>query len=508
MSDLKIPSHTESFSKHSSLSQENKEFIQTKIKDNLGNSASQGLIKIFKSKYIIIKCIWFLSLLLAMGISSYLVIETVLDYLDFGVTTKIRTIQEIPYFPTVTICSKNKFSTDYSLQYLKDLINKHQFADLFSKSNQKIPGKVNFFESVLSSVNLNSMNNQEKQKLGFSMQNNLIDCGFNHVACFPTDFRWSFDKTYGNCYTFNSGYNSTGHALELKQSIHSGQEFGLSLTLFNGLPKGLKPLYTNLGIIVRINNQSYSVSNNDGISVSPGFETNLAIDDRIYSYLLPKPYSNCDIDAENPTSNSKFYNLFIEKGVTYSQETCIDTCFQEQFVSNCNCTTSSLLSLYNVSDCEKPDEIKCLDKTRTTLLANGYSDTYCYPNCPLECKRVKYSTSISTSRLLSDLFVSNVVNNPTYYSSFTNNTINESELVNYLIKLNIYYGSLTYTVITESAAINLVSLLSNIGGTLSLFLGISVLSIIEIFEVVIEIIIVVFIGSKNNSKVIQVKSIN
>jgi hypothetical protein len=55
------------------------------------------------------------------------------------------------------------------------------------------------------------------------------------------------------------------------------------------------------------------------------------------------------------------------------------------------------------------------------------------------------------------------------------------------VVLNIAYDSLSYTEIREHSKMNFIALLGSIGGNLSLFLGVSVLSLFEIVEVLIEI---------------------
>jgi hypothetical protein len=56
------------------------------------------------------------------------------------------------------------------------------------------------------------------------------------------------------------------------------------------------------------------------------------------------------------------------------------------------------------------------------------------------------------------------------------------------IHVYIFYNSLSYIFSLESPAMDVVSLLASIGGNLSLFLGVSVFSLFEIFEVLLEII--------------------
>jgi hypothetical protein len=53
--------------------------------------------------------------------------------------------------------------------------------------------------------------------------------------------------------------------------------------------------------------------------------------------------------------------------------------------------------------------------------------------------------------------------------------------------LNVYYDSLTYTQMTESPQMDIIALLASIGGNLGLFLGVSVFSLCEVFQALIEI---------------------
>ena len=56
----------------------------------------------------------------------------------------------------------------------------------------------------------------------------------------------------------------------------------------------------------------------------------------------------------------------------------------------------------------------------------------------------------------------------------------------YYYSINVFYPRLKYTLITESAQLTVISLLSNLGGSLGIFLGFSVFSLLEVFEVLVE----------------------
>ena len=72
---------------------------------------------------------------------------------------------------------------------------------------------------------------------------------------------------------------------------------------------------------------------------------------------------------------------------------------------------------------------------------------------------------------------------------FGNKTPLFDELKESTLKLNINYEKLEYTLIREDQKTTLIDLISNVGGTLGLCLGMSFLSIVEIAEIGMEIVL-------------------
>ena len=78
--------------------------------------------------------------------------------------------------------------------------------------------------------------------------------------------------------------------------------------------------------------------------------------------------------------------------------------------------------------------------------------------------------------------------NTAFKSKFDEEEITLKMVKEGLTKLNIYYDSLTYTEMTESISMNSVSLLSSIGGFMGMFLGMSLMTLVEILEIFIKLI--------------------
>jgi len=77
-----------------------------------------------------------------------------------------------------------------------------------------------------------------------------------------------------------------------------------------------------------------------------------------------------------------------------------------------------------------------------------------------------------------------------FYNLLNFNTF--EEIKKHFIGIYVYYNDFKYTLISEEPKTELFNFISNIGGILGLFLGISFLSFIEIFEILFEIVFILF----------------
>jgi len=73
--------------------------------------------------------------------------------------------------------------------------------------------------------------------------------------------------------------------------------------------------------------------------------------------------------------------------------------------------------------------------------------------------------------------VNSINENPAILYDFDLTPITVETASNKFVQLFIHYDSLKYTSSTDTPSMDIVTLLSNIGGTLGLFLGISALSV-------------------------------
>jgi hypothetical protein len=193
--------------------------IRNLTKETIGNETSQAIIRIFETKYLALKLFWLICLLGCVSLCGYLVTQTFITYLSYPVYTTTNLVNEVPtVFPKITICNSNIPTTEYAFEMIKE-INEELFPNT-SIFNQTQMGQLalkdasSIFWSVLTAfqgrINSQTFAVAERKKLVHSFEDVLLHCTFNGQPCTSSDFVWKWNPVYGNCYVFNSGFNSSG----------------------------------------------------------------------------------------------------------------------------------------------------------------------------------------------------------------------------------------------------------------------------------------------------------
>ena len=119
------------------LYEKKRQHMKNIFKETLYNSVAQALIKIFETKYYSLKGMLFIFLAVSGYFSTSLIRQLILSYLSFEVSTTTRTLYETPaLFPKVTICNVNPFTTEYALEFLKEI--SHNFKSKIDIFNRKL----------------------------------------------------------------------------------------------------------------------------------------------------------------------------------------------------------------------------------------------------------------------------------------------------------------------------------------------------------------------------------
>jgi hypothetical protein len=227
------------------------------------------------------------------------------------------------------------------------------------------------------------------------------------------------------------------------------------------------------------------------LKIAPGLYTSVSLS-RSFKSSLPQPYSNCLIDNQkNLEFQSELFNLIQNSLYRYTQPTCFLQCLQGAILLECECTDPSLLSLFpHTAKCFTQNETKCMsDLFDEQLFKIDFFDEHCFKECPLECYQDQFEASLSSTEFLPDAFVDYLHSKSSLLEDFQ--MLNKSNAKTAGRKsfayLSIFYKQLSYDISAESPQLNLITLFANIGGYSGLFLSVSVFSLIEVVQVLLEI---------------------
>ncbi|XP_037016038.2 amiloride-sensitive sodium channel subunit alpha isoform X2 [Artibeus jamaicensis] len=326
--------------------------------------------------------------------------------------------------------------------------------------------------NILSRLPNNFTSLEEDNKLG----NFIFSCRFNQASCSQANYSHFHHPMYGNCYTFNSENSSN-----LWMSSMPGVNNGLSLILRTEQNDSIPLLSTVTGARVMVHGQGEPAFMDDGgFNLRPGIETSISMRKEALDRLGGN-YGDC---TENG-SDVQVKNLYNSK---YTQQVCIRSCFQESMIKECGCAFIFYPRPDNVEYCDyrKHDSWGyCYYKLQDAFSSDRLG---CFSKCRKPCSVTSYELSAGYSRwpsVTSQDWIFRML------SLQNNYTIKNKR--NGVAKLNIFFKELNYKTNSESPSVTMVTLLSNLGSQWSLWFGSSVLSVVEMAELIFDLMVITFL---------------
>ena len=232
------PKYDYSSRKRRFVSQRKSELIKQKLDAWSKSLTAHGLPNIFRAKRRSIKILWSIFLMFSVAYCIYNIYSEISGYFHREYTTHLETVVETPTpYPTISICNVNPLITKQG-----EILVKKLFREEYGINLQNHSLTPNDLIEKLEFINLKARlhaflpeyGDENRKLLGNLLEDTLIECFYNHHSCSHKDFDWYYSLNYGNCYQFNSGFNATGHAANIRQSYKPGAENGLSLMFFLG----------------------------------------------------------------------------------------------------------------------------------------------------------------------------------------------------------------------------------------------------------------------------------
>lgn len=308
----------------------------------------------------------------------------------------------------------------------------------------------------------------------------LVSCRYNQdKLCTADDFELfeivmtdidsshSFEKK--KCYIINK-LNGQDRS-KLIYSDSTGYKSGLTILL-------LLPSADDFLNFVITDNGATAVWDEMGYVLISSLRTNLILDRKDYS-KLPHPHNDCGNLAD--VEESWAYKKTLEKNVVYRQLNCHELCVFERLSVLCNCSVAL----------DNSCSLQCLQLEYAKI--NPVE--LCKQSCPLECTLTKhtiekeffyFSEDNKNRNLSSHKTINKILNALEHKANLTHLT--DAEIMRRALEINIFYKSRRFEDLTESEALTKTELISDIGGLLGLFLGISFLSLVEFIDLFFKII--------------------
>ncbi|XP_059174131.1 amiloride-sensitive sodium channel subunit beta-like [Physella acuta] len=308
------------------------------------------------------------------------------------------------------------------------------------------------------------LNSSTVEPAGHQKKDFIASCKFGGYYCSPMNFTYFHNHKYGNCYTFNSR-----HVEGTLTTRFPGPTYGLILELFINQQEYIANLASEAGARIIIHKKgTIPFPEDEGISVIPGRSSSIGIKQVSYS-RLPPPHGVCGYEAKT----TDYYVHYL--GTSHSKLSCLKSCYQDIIMEYCACAVTFFYIIPNVTICNMTDPIteNCVNS-----LPSIASERYklCDEKCPQPCEETRYELSISQAGWPS-----------TKYQDFLREKLGQTNALyiqaantqDEFTKVQIYYQDLIYQHVEQQKAYESMNLISDLGGQLGLWLGLSAITIGE-----------------------------
>ncbi len=438
----------------------------------------------------VVKGVTLLASLVGLSLHLYHVINSYFEYRFTESTFERRGPMQ---FPDVSICNMRGLSssnfeaaaeTSHKVKaIMKDLNN--------SKSET---------EQILYLRDYVAFAEEEGKLMGHRREDMMVSCFFRKQPCKQDDFEHFLFPSFVNCYTFSRGRNTfvtskgsldTGLRIEvyLEPENSSFSSIYGHRTVFS-YQTGIKVLLAPPNHLPSIGFSAYEAA--PGLSTSMTFETT-------EHTRLPEPYNQC----RHTTKTTG------ESDVPYSFVECRNDCIHADVTSECGCRSTGYLvrNPANISSCGKylltnktmsDDLLECQAKVykRSQQTPNYFNDKC---QCFWPCSDTQYSVTMSQSpwpaksswkSFLSETLESNPSQKEgkayKYYQFLKSSNASEDQIYSWIshhfLRLDIFARTDLVLVKQEIPKYTLTDLLSSIGGSLGLWVGVSVLTLSKLID--------------------------
>ena len=443
----------------------NEEEVTSKsiVSNYFQSTTIHGISSIYSGRNIFLKLFWLIVFLIVFGLLIRQVYEISARLTHHEVLTMVEnTAHQNLEFPEVTLCSTIPFRKSYATYY--------QLMDAM-------------FYSRTSNVS----------RHGPTINEFLIHetfCSFDHHQCkFEEDFLVRSSLSLGNCFTLKA--NSSRRQKHLGQThgfrvgININQEnFTNYYYLAAHVSRNIQPIdrFLPVGVKVMIHNKNENiefVADTDAVLVSPGTMTSIQIKKQAIE-RLPPPFPDHCIKEENA---DEVIGRPVPSTTSYSVGLCEFMCEVKEKMKHCK-----------VVEFKDLNQLKLLFPNDTSYrTAESYKEYYCLYyefhwlpnvtrdcNCPQPCTEQKYKLAVSTALWPSNDDVAYICSLLPRAGIRFGRECSKEVIKDNMLRLQIYFKDFAVESIKQTPAYGRDQFISDLGGSIGLWIGGSVYSLFEL----------------------------
>ncbi|OWK53309.1 Amiloride-sensitive sodium channel subunit alpha [Lonchura striata] len=300
-------------------------------------------------------------------------------------------------------------------------------------------------------------------------QDLVYSCQYDGEPCRPSDYIPFHHPVFGSCYTFNSKGTDP-----FWRATKPGIPYGLSLILRAEQQEHIPLLSTVAGVKVMIHSHNQTpFLEHEGFHIRPGIATTIGIrQDQVNR--LGGNYGKCTTDGAD-VAVELLYNS------SYTLQACLHSCFQRAMLRHCGCGHIYYPLPAGARYCDyrrQPAWGHCFYQLHWRLRSHRLD---CFQHCPKPCRESLYKVSAGTAKwpsVKSQDWVRQALRHQNGYSSSSSRRD--------VAKVTIFYRQLSSQAVREAPLLSENLLLSSMGSQWSLWFGSSVLSVVEMLELLLD----------------------
>ncbi|KAK7099908.1 hypothetical protein V1264_022944 [Littorina saxatilis] len=461
----------------------------------ISTTGFQGPSKMWEAPHKLLKVLWLLAFLVACAVMVFQLVELFKEFYSFPVKTQVKLKFSPLALPALTFCNVNPIRKSYAanlscaVQQLLELPDEYKRQDCrgqnstvnyYDFSNTDCHGCVDPLDSYFQrrfqiDFLLGDEKRSKRVEAGHQIDDMIVDCFLFGRRCSFLNVTAFLSADYGNCYTIS--------APNVKAS-RSGPGAALDIT-FNLEPEEFVTSYkTGYGLrVVLHENGTRAFPSTEGFTISSGTETNVGL--KLTEVTRKIGYGeSCEEDTDLVKGSAFKHTLL----------SCRDQCLRSTVLKRCKCVPIEDEADRNtVNYCTTESEFQCKEKVfKEHLNATESGRDLCV--CKNPCKDYEYGTTISSRvwpllsyvvTLEDDICTHNRDSPKCSYSGQNFTVSNIDYRRSSFARLRLYYERLNYESVEESPFYDTERFLSDIGGTLGLWIGVTVLGLAELLELLI-----------------------